>query len=123
MDIPRKSFAHKKRACLILYGLAGLGVMVLTTLGLARLKPAPPVVEAGAVWRDVVKRGSMMREVRGVGTLVPETLVWVPAPVDGRIVKQDLWPGTQVRPDTVLLEMSNLVLDQALADTEYQLKA
>jgi HlyD family secretion protein len=100
-----------------------LVLVVLATLGFARLKPAPPTVETGTVWRDTVKRGPMLREVRGLGTLVPETIVWIPAATDGRIVKQDVWPGTQVKPDSVLLEMSDPVLEQNLTDAEYQLKA
>ena len=65
----------------------------------------------------------MLRDVRGLGTLVPENIVWIPASTDGRIDKRDVLPGTPVRPDTVLVEMSDPLLQQGLADAEYQLKA
>jgi HlyD family secretion protein len=123
MDIPRKSVARKKKIRMIFYSVMGLGLIVLTTVGLAHLKPAPPSVDWGTLWPDTVKRGPMLRDVRGLGTLVPETIVWIPAATDGRIVKQDVWPGTQVKPETVILEMSDPVLEQTLADAEYQLKA
>ena len=101
----------------------GLAVVVLTTVGLSHLKVAPPSVDAGTVWHDTVKRGPMLRDVRGLGTLVPENIVWIPAATDGRIDKRDVLPGTPVRPDTVLVEMSDPLLQQGLADAEYQLKA
>jgi len=107
----------------IAYGVIGLGVVVLTTVGLSHLKVAPPSVDAGTVWHDTVKRGPMLRDVRGLGTLVPENIVWIPASTDGRIDKRDVLPGTPVRPDTVLVEMSDPLLQQGLADAEYQLKA
>ncbi len=107
----------------IAYGVIGLGVVVLTTVGLSHLKVAPPSVDGGTVWPDTVKRGPMLRDVRGLGTLVPENIVWIPASTDGRIDKRDVLPGTPVRPDTVLVEMSDPLLQQGLADAEYQLKA
>jgi HlyD family secretion protein len=107
----------------IAYGVIGLGVVVLTTVGLSHLKVAPPSVDAGTVWHDTVKRGPMLRDVRGLGTLVPENIVWIPAVTDGRIMKRDALPGTPVKPDTVLVEMSDPALEQALTDAEYQLKA
>jgi len=98
-------------------------VVVLTTVGLSHLKVAPPSVDAGTVWHDVVKRGPMLRDVRGLGTLVPEQIVWIPAGTDGRIDKRDVLPGTPVKPDTILVEMSDPTLQQGLADAEYQMKA
>jgi len=123
MDIPRKSAARKKKIRLIAYSVIGLALIVVTTVGLAHLKPAPPSVDWGTLWPDTVKRGPMLRDVHGLGNLVPETIVWIPAATDGRIVKQLVWPGTQVQPDTVILEMSDPVLEQSLADAEYQVKA
>jgi HlyD family secretion protein len=123
MDIPRPSAARQRRIRRIAYGLGGLAVVVLTTVGLSHLKVAAPSVDAGTVWRDTVKRGPMLRDVRGLGTLTPEQIVWIPASTDGRIDKRDVLPGTPVKPDTVLVEMSDPVLEQGLADAEYQLKA
>ena len=124
MDVQRPAaVARKRRVRRIAYGVIGLAVVVLTTVGLSHLKVAPPSVDAGTVWHDTVKRGPMLRDVRGLGTLVPENIVWIPAATDGRIDKRDVLPGTPVRPDTVLVEMSDPLLQQGLADAEYQLKA
>ena len=79
MDIPRPSVARQKRIRRTIFAVAGLLVLVLVTVGLAQLKPAAPTVELGSVWPDTVKRGSMLRQVRGPGTLVPEDIRWIPA--------------------------------------------
>ena len=123
MDIARPSMARKRRIRRIILGVAGVAVISLTTVGLSRLKVAPPSVDAGTVWHDVVKRGPMVRDVRGIGTLTPETIVWIPAATEGHIDKRDVLPGMHVKPDTILVEMSDQTLQQALADAEYQLKA
>src|SRR2546422_8195213 len=124
MDVQRPAaVARKRRMRRIAYGVIGLGVVVLTTVGLSHLKVAPPSVDAGTVWHDTVKRGPMLRDVRGLGTLVPENIVWIPASTDGRIDKRDVLMGTPVRRDKVLVEMSDPLLQQGLADAEYQLKA
>ena len=65
----------------------------LITLGLSRLKPAAPSVEAATVWLDTVKRGPMLRQVRGLGTLVPEDIRWIPATTQGRVERIVLRPG------------------------------
>jgi HlyD family secretion protein len=92
---------------------------------LARLKPAAPTVERATVWVDTVKRGPMLRQVRGLGTLVPvdEARRWVPASTQGRVEKIILRPGVQVTPDTVVLELSEPQVQQALIDAEQQLRA
>jgi HlyD family secretion protein len=92
---------------------------------LARLKPAAPTVERATVWVDTVKRGNIMRQVRGLGTLVPvdEARRWVPASTQGRVEKIILRPGVQVTPDTVVLELSDPQVQQALNDAEQQLRA
>jgi len=123
MDIARPSAARKRRIRRIIYGVIAVVVVAATTVGLGRLKVAAPSVDGGTVWHDVVKRGPMVRDVRGLGTLVPETITWITAATDGRIDKRDLLPGNPVRPDTILVEMSDPVLQQGLADAEYQMKA
>lgn len=123
MDIARPSQVRKRRIKRVVLVVVGVAVISLTTVGLSRLKVAPPTVDAGTVYHDVVKRGPMVRDVRGIGTLVPETIVWIPASTDGRIDKRDVLPGMPVKPDTILVEMSDPILQQALADAEYQLKA
>ena len=121
MDIPRESEARKRRWRRIIYSLLG-GVVILTiTLGLSRLGPAAPTVERATIWPDTVKRGPMVRDVHGLGTLVPEDILWIPAVTDGR-VKRRLLPGVAVKEDTILLELTNPELEQEVLDTEWQLK-
>ena len=93
------------------------------TIGLARLKPAAPSVDRSTVWVDTVKRGPMLRQVRGLGTLVPQQVRWIPAPTEGRVENILVQPGVQVTPGTVILEMVNLQLLQEAQDAEYQVKA
>jgi HlyD family secretion protein len=104
----------------------GAGALLLLTaaaIGITRLKPAAPAVEKGAVWSDTVKRGTMMREVRGTGTLVPEDVRWVTAAVAGRVERIPLLPGVAVTPDTVLVELSNPELDQTVLELDSQAQA
>jgi HlyD family secretion protein len=121
MDIPRESDTRKRLRRRLFYGSLGGIVILITTLGLSRLGPAAPTVERATVWPDTVKRGPMVREVRGLGTLVPEDILWIPAVTDGR-VKRRLLPGIAVKADTVLIELTNPELEQATLDAEWQLK-
>src|SRR5262245_35354204 len=107
MDIARPSNARQKRIRRILWIGRLLMVVGLVSVGLSQLKPAAPTVEAGTVWKDVVKRGPMLRQVRGLGTLVPEDIRWIPATTQGRVENIILRPGTQVKPNDVILELSN----------------
>ena len=118
MDIPRESEARRRR---LIYSLLGGVAILVVTLGLSRLGPAAPTVERATIWSDTVKRGPMVRDVRGLGTLVPEDVLWIPAVTDGR-VKRRLMPGIAVKPDTVLIELTNPGLEQASLDAEWQLK-
>jgi HlyD family secretion protein len=104
-------------------GVAVVAVLGAVTVGLSRLKPASPTVEKSSVWTDTVKRGRMLREVRGNGTLVPEQIQFVQADTDGRVERILVLPGAEVKPDTILLELSNPELKQAAFDAEWQLKA
>src|SRR5438105_13126270 len=116
MDIARPSNARQKRIRQIAWAVAALGAVGLITLGLSRLKPAAPTVEMAVVWPDTVKRGPMVRQVRGLGTLVPEALRWIPATTQGRAQKIILRPGTAVKADSIILELSNPQVDQELQD-------
>ena len=107
----------------IAFATAGLIVVSLVSYVLANLEPAAPIVEAGTVWDDTVKRGPMVREVRGLGTLVPEDIRWIPATTQGRVERIVLRPGTLVKPDSVILELSNPQLDQELRNAELQLQS
>ena len=104
--------------------MAGIIVVGLVSVVLARLKPAAPTVERATVWVDTVKRGPMLRQVRGLGTLVPvdEARRWVPASTQGRVERIVLRPGVQVTPDTIVLELSDPQVQQALNDAEQQLR-
>jgi len=125
MDIPRKSAARKKRIRLIIYVAFGLIAVASITWGISRLKPAAPSVDSGTVWRDTVKRGPMDLQVRGLGTLVPEenSQQAVPAVVQGRVVRRLVLPGTIVKADTVIMDLSNPEAEQAALDAEWQVKA
>jgi HlyD family secretion protein len=123
MDIARPSQAVHKRRIRILIGGGGLLAVALITLGLSRLQPAAPTVERGSVWIDTVRRGPMLRQVRGLGTLVPEEIRWIPALSEGRVERILVQPGTPVKRDTVLLELSNPQIDLDALDTAWQLKA
>jgi len=106
-------------------GVVAVLVIGLVSVVLARLKPAAPSVERATVWVDTVKRGPMVRQVRGLGTLVPvdEARRWVPAATQGRVEKIVLRPGVQVTPETVILELSDPNVQQALNDADQQLRA
>src|SRR5512142_1312683 len=123
MDIPRPSAARARRIRRIIYGAIGLIVIAAVTIGLSRLKPAAPTVDKSTVWPDTVKRGPMIRQVRGLGVLVPEDIRWIPAATQGRIERILVRPGATVTVDTVLMELSNPTLQQQLLEAESQLKA
>jgi HlyD family secretion protein len=123
MDIARPSNAKKKRIRNAIYIGVGLLVVVLVSVGLSRLKPAAPTVERAVVWPDTVKRGNIMRQVRGLGTLTPEDIRWIPATTQGRVEKIILRPGTQVKADDVILELTNPQLEQQLQDASLKLQA
>ena len=94
MDIPRKDALKKKRTRQAVLAGIGLLVVMAITLGLSRLKPAAPGVDRSGVWIDTVKRGPMLRQVRGSGTLIPEEVNWIPAATDGRVERIFIQPGT-----------------------------
>lgn len=123
MDVPRKNAAKKRLIKRIVIGVVILAAIPVITIALSRLKPAAPSVELSTLWPDSVRRGPMVREVRGLGTLVPEDTLLIPATTDGRIEKILIRPGTPVKPDSIILTMSNPELQTALLDAEYALKA
>src|SRR5262249_28678809 len=123
MDIARPSNAKQKRIRRVIYAVGGLAAVGLITLGLSRLKPAAPTVEIAVVWPDTVRRGPMVRNVRGLGTLVPEDIRWIPATTQGRVEKIILRPGVTVKPDSVILDLTNPQVEQAAQDAALQLKA
>jgi HlyD family secretion protein len=126
MDIQRPaSVARQKKLKQMAFAIAGLLAVGLVSVVLARLKPAAPTVERATVWVDTVKRGAMLRQVRGLGTLVPvdEARRWIPAMTQGRVERIVLRPGATVTPDTVVLVLADPTTEQLLAEVEQQLKA
>jgi HlyD family secretion protein len=123
MDIQRPSQAKAKLRKRIYIGAASAAALILITVGLARLKPAVPSVDRSLVWVDTVKRGPMVRQVHGPGTLVPVDIRWIAARTQGRVERIVLLPGAMVAPDSVIMVLSNPDVTQAAIDTESQLKA
>ena len=119
VDIARSpDVLRKKKLRRALYGALALVAIVLITVGVSRLKPAAPTVERATVWVDTVKRGSMIRQVRGSGTLVPEEIRWIPATTQGRVERIVLRPGAKVAPGAVILELSNPELQQSVTEAQ-----
>ncbi|HSB12695.1 MAG TPA: HlyD family efflux transporter periplasmic adaptor subunit [Blastocatellia bacterium] len=123
MDIPRKSAAKKRRIKRIVYALTTVVVVGLITVGVSRLKPAAPSVDDNTTLKDTVKFGPFVVTVRGLGTLVPEEIRYVPALSQGRIEKRLVQPGAQVKADTLLFELTNPEIQQAFSDAESQYRA
>jgi len=123
MDIARPNVAKEKRRKRIIYGVIAVIILAGITFGLARLKPASPTVEKNLVWMDQVKRGPMIRQVRGLGTLVPEEIRWIAARTSGRVDKIILRPGATVEPGSLILELANPDVEQAAANATSQLNA
>ena len=123
MDIVREDLAAQKKKRRFVIAAASAAGILLITLGLSRLKPAAPAVDKSAIWMDTVKRGPMLRQVRGPGTLVPVEIRFVSAATDGRVERLVILPGAPVKPDSILIEMSNSVLERDALDAESQLRA
>lgn len=125
MDIARPEFKRQKRRRQIIWGTVGLVCLATVTAGVSRLKPAPPEVERSTVWTDTVKRGLMLRQVRGLGSLIPsqEFTRQIPAETEATVVRILKLPGSQVNADTVVLEMSNPQLEQEAVNARLQLRA
>jgi HlyD family secretion protein len=123
MDIARsESVMRNKKMRRYMYAGGGLLLVVIATVALSRLKPAAPSVDRSTVFTDTVKRSAMLRDVRGLGTLVPETILVIPAATDGRVEKRYLLPGTLVKADTIILDLTDPQLEQEVLDAQFQVK-
>jgi HlyD family secretion protein len=123
MDVPRgKEVARKKLYKRIALGVVLLASIPLITWGLSRLKPAAPSVDRATVWIDTVKRGPMLREVRGLGTLVVEEFMWLSANFDSRVLKINFLPGAKVHANDVVMILGNPQMELDMADLEWQVK-
>ena len=122
MDIPRPFAARQRKIRQAFYALVGIVSIVAVTAALSRLEPAAPPVDRGTVWMGEVKRGALTRRVRGLGTLVPEVIRWIPASTQGRIERVLVEAGARVSSDTVILELSNPELEQEALDAKSQVR-
>ena len=123
MDIPRPEAKRQKRIRQATYGGIAAAVVVAITIFLAQLEPAAPSVDGDTLWRDNVREGEMLRQVRGPGVLVPRENRWIAAQTDGRVERIVIRPGVAVEPDTVLVEMSNPDLMQQTEESRLALEA
>jgi HlyD family secretion protein len=123
MDIPRPNAAKEKRRKRIIIASIVAVALVGVTFALSRLKPAAPTVDRNLVWIGDVKRGPMVRQVRGLGTLVPEEIRWIAARTDGRVDRIVLRPGAIVTPESVILVLNNPTVTEAAVGAESQLKS
>ncbi len=124
MDIARPDIKRKKTQRQILVGIVALLVLGGAGFAVSRLKPAAPEVERGTVWTDTVKRGPMLRQVRGLGTLTPreDSIELIPAQTDATVVRIRVLPGTMVTPDTILMDLDDPQLKQELLTAQLALK-
>lgn len=123
MDIPRIGQARRRRIRWTVYGILAVGAIGGISWYVYHLKPAAPPVERATVWTSTVKRGSIKREVRGPGTLVPLEIRWVAAVASGRVERKLVQPGEYVKADTVLVELSNPELEKEVLTAEWDWKS
>lgn len=122
MDVPRTGVAERKRRRRLAWSLGAVGVLALAAFALSRVEPAVPSVQRATVWTGIVQRGPMVRGVRGAGTLVPEVVRLIPAGTGARVERRLLEPGAVVAPDSVILVLSDPVVEQEAVDAEMQLR-
>lgn len=123
MDIQKPDNSRAKKIKRVIYVAIILLFVAGTRIAVSRMRPAGPSVDRAIIWTGEVKRGDMLRDVHGVGTLVPEDIRWLPAQTDSRVDRIILRPGYLVKPDSIILELSNPSLQRDALDAEYQLKA
>ena len=122
MDLRREGVAKKKLIRRTVYFSLTFAAVALAGWRINELKPAGPTVEMSTVWADTVKRGPMVRDVRGLGTLVPEDILWIQAASDAQVSKILEQSGDEVQPETVLLVLTNPQLEADANDYEWQVK-
>jgi HlyD family secretion protein len=125
MDIARPEFKERKRRRQIVVAALAVVVVTVLTVIVYRLRPAAPTVERSTVWTDSVKRGSMLRQVHGIGLLLPsqESVLQIPAETEATVLRIRMLPGSIVKHDTILMEMSNPQVEQVAVDAQLQWKA
>jgi HlyD family secretion protein len=124
MDVARDpAFLRRRRLRRIAFSIAALLVVAVVSVALARMEPAAPSVDRATLLLDTVKRGPFVRQVRGLGTLVPEDTRWLPATTEGRVERIVLRPGASVRPDSIILELSNPQVEQEALNARLALQS
>ena len=123
MDIARPDLARKRKFRRSFYAVLAVVAVSLTTVAVSRLQPAAPRVDRDAIYLDTVGRGPMVRQVRGVGTLVPEQIRWIPATTDGNVERIVIQPGAVITPDTIVVELNNPELEQTALEAQLNLDA
>ena len=122
MDKPRIGYARKKRIRQITIGVGALIGITVLAWALTKLEPSAPSVDSAVVFADTVKRGEMLRQVRGIGTLVPKSIVLIAAGDAGRVERRQIQPGQPVQPGTILVELSSPQMQLEYLDAEAQLR-
>src|SRR5215467_12520992 len=123
MDIPKPDNSRARKIKRAIYVAVILLFLGGTSIAVSRLRPAGPSVDRSTIWTGEVKRGTMLRDVHGIGTLVPEDIRWIPAQTDSRVDRIVLKPGALVKPNSIILELSDPSLQRDTLDAQYQLKA
>ena len=123
MDRPRVGYARRKRNRRMMAALGGLAAAATVGWVVSQLEPAAPAVDAAGIFTDTAERGEMLRQVRGIGTLAPETVLVIAAMDEGRVERRHVQPGETVKANTVLLELSSPQVQQEYLDAEAQLRA
>lgn len=122
MDVKREGVAKRKRIRMAFYVTLILAAVGFAGFKVSQLEPASPTVQFSTLWPDTVKRGPMVRDVKGLGTLVPEEIVWIPAKSDGQVERVLRKSGERVSADTVLVILSNPDMDLQASDLEWQVR-
>lgn len=126
MDIARPDLLQKRKRRFVAYAAAAVVVLALGLIAVYRLKPAAPTVDRSTIWPDTVKRGPMIRQVRGsTGSLVPreDSIELIPAQTNVTVVRIRVLPGAKVTPDTILMDLADPQLQQELLNAKLALKA
>src|SRR5688572_8824827 len=116
MDVHRPDLANSRRRKRLIVAAIVMVIAAVATFGISRLEPAAPEVETNGLFIDTVRRGSFVRQVRGTGVLVPEQVRWIPAATEARVERILVRPGSIVKADTVIVELSNPEVEQTARD-------
>jgi HlyD family secretion protein len=124
MDISRPDIKKKKMRQQWIVAACGVAAVAAVAFFVMRLKPASPEVDRATVWTDTVKRGPLLRQVRGPGTLVPreDKIRLIPAETEATVVRIRVLPGAKVEPDTIMMDLADPTLTQELLDAQLALK-